>query len=373
MSYGFLDRMARASAARARAAKAREPLGALIRRARGRPAPPPLRLSPDGFDLIAEVKWRSPSAGPLAEIPPEDRRAAAAERARRYASAGAAAVSVLTEPEAFGGGLDQLAAAAAAAGVPVMRKDFLVDPYQVWEARAAGAGGVLLIARLLEGALLGEMLEAAREAGLFALVECFDPDELDRVRGSAEAVRFPPAPASPAAKAGPDGGPERPFRSLAGPAPRPETTPDAGERAEADLGRPGGAIPRAGGPVPRIVPRRSRSRGNPRRADPEDNSRLPERFAGLFPLWGINARDLATLRCRGGVFEAAIARFPAGAVRVAESAIGSAADAARVARLGYDAALVGTALMRAPDPERLIEEMLAAGRAARRNRGCTSG
>jgi indole-3-glycerol phosphate synthase len=101
------------------------------------------------------------------------------------AAAGAAAVSVLTEPSRFDGSLAHLREAArvlAPLGVPAMRKDFLVDPYQVLEARAAGAGGVLLILRMLDAARITELLDAAAEQGLFVLLEAFDAADLDLAR-----------------------------------------------------------------------------------------------------------------------------------------------------------------------------------------------
>jgi len=109
-----------------------------------------------------------------------NREALAASQARRYALAGAAAISVLTEPTRFDGASTDLQAAARVVKVPVMRKDFLVDPYQVWEARAWGAGGVLLIARMVDEICLCEQLHAAREAGLFVLLEAFDAADLER-------------------------------------------------------------------------------------------------------------------------------------------------------------------------------------------------
>jgi indole-3-glycerol phosphate synthase len=176
--------MARASRERVTAAAAAESRAALRRRALGTPPPPPLRLCDRGFDLIAEVKRASPSAGRLAEAAGTER---AASRATVYVAAGAAAVSVLTEPDEFGGSLDDLRAVARAVAAPVLRKDFLVDPYQVLEARAAGAAGVLLILRLLDQARLGEMLGAAREARLFVLLEAFDGEDLAR---AGEAARW---------------------------------------------------------------------------------------------------------------------------------------------------------------------------------------
>ena len=103
-------------------------------------------------------------------------------RVTAYAHGGAAAVSVLTEPSRFDGSLKHLTRAAAALapmGVPAMRKDFIVDPYQVIEARAAGAGGVLVIVRMLPRAGLAELLAAAAEHGLFVLLEAFDETDLE--------------------------------------------------------------------------------------------------------------------------------------------------------------------------------------------------
>jgi indole-3-glycerol phosphate synthase len=174
---GFLDEMAAASARRVAAATQQESAGALERRARAQPPPPPLRLSSQGFDVIAEIKLRSPAAG-LLGLASDDWLG----RAAAYAAAGAAAVSVLTEPSRFDGSLDHLSAAAARLaplGVPVMRKDFLVDPYQVLEARAAGAGGVLVILRMLPRETLVRLLDTAAAHGLFVLLEAFDTADLD--------------------------------------------------------------------------------------------------------------------------------------------------------------------------------------------------
>jgi indole-3-glycerol phosphate synthase len=176
----FLADMARSSAARAAEAARREPIAELRRRAQEAPSAPPLRLSPLGFDIVAEIKLRSPAVGALQD-PAQDRLG----RIAAYARGGAAAVSVLTEPTRFDGSLDHLREAAtvlAPLGVPVMRKDFLVDPYQVLEARAAGAGGVLLIVRMLSRERLAEMLATASEQGLFVLLEAFDERDLDVAR-----------------------------------------------------------------------------------------------------------------------------------------------------------------------------------------------
>ena len=176
----FLDEMAAASNTRVRAAKARLSEAALADRARLTPAAPPLRLSAEGFDLIAELKLRSPAAGALGSAD-----CAVAERVAAYARAGAAAVSVLTEPSRFDGSLAHLTEAARALAplcVPAMRKDFLIDPYQVLEARAAGAGGVLLIVRMLSPEALAALIDCARSQGLFVLLEAFDEADLERMR-----------------------------------------------------------------------------------------------------------------------------------------------------------------------------------------------
>lgn len=177
----FLSGMAASSDARWRAAEVLEPLDVLRARALQTPRPPRLKL--DGrFDLLAEVKLVAPSAGRLA-APVGDRAAFVVGQACRYQAAGACAISVLTEPDRFDGRLSDLAAVAAAVDVPAMRKDFLVAPYQIWEARAAGAGGVLLIVRMLSPDALSALVDAAIEADLFVLLEAFDREDLERCAG----------------------------------------------------------------------------------------------------------------------------------------------------------------------------------------------
>lgn len=180
----FLAAMAAGSRVRARAAESRTPATELQARVAEATRPPPLELRGD-FDLIAEVKLRSPAAGALARGTADD----VAERSAAYAQAGAAAVSVLTEPSRFDGALEHLAAAArriAPLGVPVMRKDFLVDAYQLLEARAAGAGGVLLILRMLPRREVEQLLAQAAELGLFVLLEAFDAADLELAHVLAE-------------------------------------------------------------------------------------------------------------------------------------------------------------------------------------------
>jgi indole-3-glycerol phosphate synthase len=128
-------------------------------------------LSGDGVAVIAEVKRSSPSAGDLATI--GDPAALATE----YAAGGAAVISVLTERRRFNGSLDDLDAVRAAVEIPVLRKDFIVTPYQVWEARAHGADVVLLIVAALEQQVLVSLRERIESLGMTALVEVHDETE----------------------------------------------------------------------------------------------------------------------------------------------------------------------------------------------------
>ena len=172
----FLAAMARASEARSAAAAAAVPLRELVAAIRDVPAGPTLRLSAEGFDLIMELKLSSPANGVLAADSLDAR-----AQVERYAAAGAAVVSVLTEPERFRGTLDHLTTAVAALrphGIPVMRKDFLVDAYQLYEARRYGAGGVLLICRMLTPQRLRELVMLAADLGLFVLLETFDEADI---------------------------------------------------------------------------------------------------------------------------------------------------------------------------------------------------
>jgi indole-3-glycerol phosphate synthase len=266
----FLKRRADASRARVRAARASESEAALERRALGVPASPPLFL--DRFDIIAEVKLRSPAAGGLARGDFDAR-----AQLSCYAGGGAAAVSVLTEPTEFRGELGHLADAAKtlAGRLPVMRKDFLTEPYQVLEARAAGAGGVLVILAMLDDEVVRELVDCARRCGMFVLLEAFDRADLER------------------------------------------------------LG-----------------------------AYDEPHS------AGARILAGVNCRDLRDLEVRFERFAELAPHLPRHLPTVAESGIAGPADVEAVVEAGYDLGLVGSALMKAAQPEIALTELIAAGRAA---------
>ena len=215
-------------------------------------------LAVDGLSVIAEVKRRSPSAGEI------DVGLDPAGMAKGYEAGGCAAVSVLTEPQYFGGSLDDLAAVRSAVDVPVLRKDFTIDPAQVWEARAAGADAVLLIVAALDDALLAECIETADAAGVEAIVE---------IHTAAEARR----------------------------------ALDAGAR---------------------IV--------------------------------GVNNRDLATFTTDLTVAESIAPLLEAVPVTIAESGVSGVEGARRMASAGYDAILVGEALVRHPDPRSFVAELRTA-------------
>jgi indole-3-glycerol phosphate synthase len=275
MSGGdFLAGMAASSRARSAAARERLPERELRARIADLPVAPPLKLST--FDLIAEVKLRSPAMG-LLRPAGED----VGARVSSYARAGAAAVSILTEPSRFDGSLEDLASGVQALrplSVPAMRKDFLVDGYQVLEARHAGASGVLAILRMLPGPALEALIDTALDLDMFVLLETFDEPDIELASRLVDARR---------------------------------------ERRE-------------------------------------------------LLLVGVNSRDLVTLEVVPGRLDALGPALPREVKRVAECGVATAEDAARAARHGYDLALVGSALMSAPDPAALAAGMLVAARQARR-------
>jgi indole-3-glycerol phosphate synthase len=209
--------------------------------------------------VIAEIKMGSPRLGSLAgRFDPE-------ETSRAYAAAGAAALSVVVEPDFFGGSYELLARCRAASGLPALAKDFVVHPVQLERAGVAGADAVLLIAALYDRAELAALAARARRLGLVPLIETHDPADLDLLAGAG--------------------------------------TGDAWE------------------------------------------------------LVGINHRDLRTFEVDLGRSAALLPRLPAGALKVAESGIASAADVARLAAGGFDAFLIGESLLLAPDPAAKLREL----------------
>jgi indole-3-glycerol phosphate synthase len=214
-------------------------------------------LSPaDRVKIIAEVKRASPSRGALAEITDP------AALAVSYQTGGASAISVLTEERRFHGSLADLEAVRAAVSLPVLRKDFIATPYQVFEARAAGADIVLLIVAALDQQTLTSLFELATSLGMTVLVETHSAEEIGRALG---------------------------------------------------IG------------------------------------------ANLI---GVNARNLTTFELDPDLFGRLADQLPAGVVRVAESAVKSAADVAHYRAAGADVVLVGEALVTS-DPVATLEEFLA--------------
>src|SRR2546421_10332269 len=164
------------TATRDRVASLRAQARELERRAAAAPEPLPFARALAGRDVgvIAEVKRRSPSAGAIREdLDP-------VAHARAYTQGGAVAISVLTDELHFGGSLEDLARVASAVSVPVLRKDFILDELQLFEARAAGASGVLLIVRALSADGLRALARAARDQALGVLVEIHSEAELEQ-------------------------------------------------------------------------------------------------------------------------------------------------------------------------------------------------
>jgi indole-3-glycerol phosphate synthase len=169
----FLQKMADFSRRRARALRDNIDIDELRRRAADHRPPAIPDLSRSGFDVFAEIKRRSPAAGYLPKATES-----VVVRARSYQSAGAAAISVLTEPSAFNGSLSDLADVTSSVNCPVMCKDFLTDPVQLLEARASGASGALLIIRMLDQETVATMIATAANLGIFLLLEVFGTDDI---------------------------------------------------------------------------------------------------------------------------------------------------------------------------------------------------
>ena len=133
-------------------------------------------ISNDGINIIAEIKRASPSKGVIND------KIDVAETAQNYQAGGAAAISVLTEEDFFKGSLDDLRAARTATSLPILRKDFVFDEFQIYEAAEAGADAILLIVAMLDEKLLTELFRPAAELGLDALVEVHTLDELEKAK-----------------------------------------------------------------------------------------------------------------------------------------------------------------------------------------------
>lgn len=170
----FLATMAERSAARAADLARLRPLGEMREAALSAPPPRPLGGFGELFDVIAEIKPRSPAEGAFVER-------ASTEQGESYQMGGARMISVLTEPSEFGGSVEMVRAVSSVVTVPVMAKDFLTDPIQVYEAREAGADGVLVISRILDDRAMAAILDAAADCECFALLEAFDRADLARV------------------------------------------------------------------------------------------------------------------------------------------------------------------------------------------------
>lgn len=212
-------------------------------------------LRSPGLSVIAEIKRRSPSAGPIdAGLDP-------VSLAREYEQGGAAAISVLTEPDFFGGSLEDLEAVRAAVDVPVLRKDFTRNGAQLWQARAAGADAVLLIVATLDDATLAALIAEARAVGVDAIVEAHTTAEVLRAVGAGASIV------------------------------------------------------------------------------------------------GVNNRDLTTFTTDLAVAEAAAPMLPSDVLRIAESGVSSVSGAERMLAAGFDAILVGEALVRHADPRSFVAEL----------------
>ena len=170
-----LEQLISATRHRVARRKSERPLADLEREVAERGEGRPFReaLAHPGTSLVAEYKRRSPSAGPIREG------ASVTEVVQAYERGGAAALSILTEEDHFGGSLADLREARASSALPILRKDFTVDPYQLYEARAAGADAVLLVVGSLAAEELARLYEETRALDLDALVEIHDAEELE--------------------------------------------------------------------------------------------------------------------------------------------------------------------------------------------------
>jgi indole-3-glycerol phosphate synthase len=171
---GVLDRIVEAKVKRLDEAKRRAPLEQLTKLTNHRPRSLEAALTRDGVNVIAEIKHRSPSKGIIREDFDPVR------IAESYSNAGAAALSVLVEEDFFGGSLEHLQAIRSRVELPLLRKDFIFDDYQLYESASNGADAVLLIVAILEDELLARLIRSAADLGLDALVEVHSAGEMNR-------------------------------------------------------------------------------------------------------------------------------------------------------------------------------------------------
>jgi indole-3-glycerol phosphate synthase len=172
----YLERILNVKRDRIETTKAAVPLSRLVELVSNAPAPRDFKsaLLSNGLSVIAEIKRASPSQGALAENLDIE------QLTRCYQQGGASAISVLTEEDFFAGHLDDLRQVRSLTDLPILRKDFILDPYQVWESRAAGADAVLLIAAALELKQLRQLILLAGGLSLSALVEIHSVAELEK-------------------------------------------------------------------------------------------------------------------------------------------------------------------------------------------------
>lgn len=185
---GVLDRIVEAKAQRLDQVMRRVPIEQLRSKALAVPAPPPERSFSaalrrhDRVNIIAEIKHRSPSKGIICQDFDPVRIAAS------YSSGGAAALSILCEEDFFGGSLADLEAVRCRVDLPLLRKDFVFDSYQLYESRASGADAVLLIVAILGDQLLATLIELAKQLGIDPLVEVHSSNEMERAARAGAAI-----------------------------------------------------------------------------------------------------------------------------------------------------------------------------------------
>jgi len=215
-----------------------------------------MALTHDDVQIIAEIKRRSPSSGDiLASTDPD-------AVAKAYEQNGAAAISVLTDQKFFGGQLEFIQQVKAVTKLPILRKDFIISEYQIWESFQAGADAILLIADAIDDVLLTDLYHLATELGMCVLIETHSPDNLEAIT----------------------------------------------------------------------------------KLNPE--------------IVGINCRNLQTMSINIEWFEEVFSQLPKKCIKVAESGINSSDDLSNISQLGYDAALVGTSLMKTGTPGSTLATLL---------------